>query len=168
MLTFALSEAEVTPDLDAARALYTRGREAFDAGQYALAVSLWSQAYTLMPPEYEQKKSALSKNIAIAYRRLGDTANAIRFYMRTLSDWSGRDYDGAAAILQWVNDNETATTPSTAPSSVTPPEAIDVDDGYASGMRTGVKVLLVTAAVLMPIVTVYAYTSMRARRAAAQ
>lgn len=134
-MLFGFTQAE---DVEATTDLHVAGVLAFRNGQYAQAIKLWSQAYAQTPLENEQQRSSLSKDIAIAYRRLGDTASAIVYYERCLSDWPGQSYERAAGIRAWI-----------------------VDADYASTRRRALGITLAITAAVAPLLTAIAFTSMR-------
>ena len=126
-----------TEEVEATNDLHVSGVLAFRDGQYTQAIKLWSQAYDRAPLGNEEQRSALSKDIAVAYRKLGDTANAIVYYERCLSDWPGRSYEGIATIRAWI-------------------ENVD----YASTRRRALGITLAVTAVVAPLLTAIALTSM--------
>lgn len=151
MLVLGFAQAD-----GAANDLHAAGVQAFKDGQFVEAIRVWSQAYDLTPLEDEQQRSALSKDIAIAYRQVGDIASAIIYYERCRSDWPGRDYESAAAIRAWILANEAkAKTPTTS------------TDQYEAAKRTAFGVTLALAAVVVPLFTAIAFTSMRGKDRAA-
>jgi tetratricopeptide (TPR) repeat protein len=138
-MLFGFTQAE---DVEAPADLHVAGVLAFRAGQYTQAIELWSQAYAQVPLENEQQRSSLSKDIAIAYRRLGDTANAIGYYERCLSDWPGQSSERAANIRAWI-----------------------ADVGYTSTRRRALGITLAITAAVAPLFAAIAFTSMRHRAA---
>jgi tetratricopeptide (TPR) repeat protein len=71
--------AQPAGDQSEVRAIYRKGKTAYDLGHFEEAIEYFKQAYALQPHE------SYLYNIAQAYRQAGDCRNALFFYKRYVS-----------------------------------------------------------------------------------